>query len=816
MLAGLLLFVSGAAALVYQTLWVKQLALIVGVDVYAITTAVAAFFAGLALGGALLGRLADRTPQPLALYAALEVGIAGLGVGATFTLARSAEAFLALQGALGPLAWALPFVLVGLPAFLMGGTLPALVRSLAPDDESVGRASGLLYAANTAGAIAGTLATAFLLVSWLGVQGAGLMAGTVNLALAVVAVGVGRRRRVRPADREAEEPLTREARLAVALYALAGGVALGYEVVWTQAIIQFLSTRTYAFATVLATYLTGLVLGSFLYALFADRVRQRWIVFGLLVACAGACALITFAGLGAWLPRLQASLGSAVLDITGSRLAMISARFALASLVVVLPTTILLGAAFPAAVRLVADPQRVGRDVGAVAAFNTAGGIAGTYLTGFVAIPTLGLVRTLGVLSLFGAFIGGAAVLRGGGRRIHSLALASTLVLVVGFIALRVPQDKLAQLLSQAREGTLVYYEESPGGTVAVLEQSASAGTFRRLYIQGVSNSGDALTSLRYMRLQALLPLLIHRGEPNSALVIGLGTGITTGALLAYPLDRRVCVELLPAVVRAAPLFDGNYGVADDSRVDIRVRDGRHELLASEQRYDLITLEPPPPSAANVVNLYSREFYELARDRLMPNGLLAQWWPLTTQNDDDSRSLVRSLLDVFPHVTLWTTELHETMVIGSMEPIELDVVRITSRFEQPEVAAALRQVGIASPAALLATYVTDRAGLERYAGDARPVTDDRPRIEYAGWVRPREITRVLPQVRAVASGPPVLGGDARLSESIAAERRTLWGFYQAGLHAYAGERAEWAALIRQVLQEDGDNPYYRWFLGRVQ
>jgi len=186
-------------------------------------------------------------------------------------------------------------------------------------------------------------------------------------------------------------------------------------------------------------------------------------------------------------------------------------------------------------------------------------------------------------------------------------------------------------------------------------------------------------------------------------------------------------VELLPAVVRAAPLFQGNFGAGSDLRLEIRVRDGRRELLRSPDHYDVITLEPPPPTAAGVVNLYSSDFYRLARTRLQPSGLLAQWWPLPTQNDEDSRSLVRSFLDAFPYASLWTTEFHEMLLVGSAEPIELDVSRIAACFDQPKVAAALREVGIASPAALLATWVTDRAELERYADGAPAVTDDRIR-----------------------------------------------------------------------------------------
>jgi spermidine synthase len=343
-----------------------------------------------------------------------------------------------------------------------------------------------------------------------------------------------------------------------------------------------------------------------------------------------------------------------------------------------------------------------------------------------------------------------------------------------------------------------------------VVQQQAGRNHFKRLYIQGVSNSGDGMPSLRYMRLQALLPLLIHRGEPRTALVVGFGTGITAGALLTEPgLEKRVVVELLPSVVRAGPLFSGNLGAATDTRLDIRIGDGRQELLRRSESYDVITLEPPPPSAAGVVNLYSRDFYELVRTRLQPDGLMAQWWPLPAQNDEDSRSLVRSFLDVFPHASAWTTELHEVLLVGAASPLELQGTRIEKRWAQPEVKAALAEVGVESAAALLATWLTDRAGLDRYAGDAHPVTDDRPRIEHAAWVRRGEIQRVLPRLLELTSDVPLRPEDP-LRAPVEAERRELLAFYRFSLHLMAGDRDRAGAALRDVLARDPRNPYYLW------
>lgn len=812
LIPAILLCISGAAALVYQVLWIKQLSLVVGVEVYAITTGISAFFAGLAIGGWVFGRWADRVAQPLLLYAGLEVLVAILAVGTTVAMSVAASAFAWLQNHVGVFAWLLPFTLVGIPAVLMGGTLPVLVRALANDP---GRAGGQLYAANTLGAIVGTLLAAFVLIASLGVRGSALFAAMLNLLAAAGALWFARQHPAAvtaPIKHHAEKAPDRTA---LWLYSIAGGVALGYEVVWSQSIVQFMSTRTYAFAVVLATYLAGLFIGSALLARRVERIRDPWGVFGLLIAGAGLVALLEIALLGRWLVLAQSQAETWLLNMGASELAGMSARFAVAALSIVFVPTLLLGAAFPLALRLSVGQQRVGRDVGAVVAFNTLGGIVGVMLCGFLLIPWLGLVRALGLLAMIAAGIGYIAVRKGHhvkkGRRQAVVALG----LVTVAVALLTPADKLASLLPGARNGALAFYEEGRGGTVAVVAQGRGANTFHRLYIQGVSNTGDAMPSLRYMRIQALLPLLIHNGEPRSALVIGFGTGITAGALLRYPdLQHRVVAELLPAVVEAAPLFKGNYNAASDPGVDVRLRDGRQELLRSAQTYDLITLEPPPPSAAGVVNLYSRDFYQLAANRLQNQGIVAQWLPLPTQNIDDSRSLVRSFLDVFPYASLWTSEFHEMLLVGSQQPMTLDAAKISARFQQDSVRSTLQDVGIGSAAALLATWVTDRTGLERFAADAPAVTDDQPRIEYAPWVRSQEITRVLPALLDLYQPPPLVNADGGFTERLQTHRQRLMQFYRASLHAYDGDRDAWARDIREVMQGDSGNPYFRWFVGQ--
>ncbi|MDH5343386.1 MAG: fused MFS/spermidine synthase, partial [Betaproteobacteria bacterium] len=770
----LLLVVSGAAALIYQVLWIKQLTLIVGVDVYAVTTGVSAFFAGLALGGLLIGRWADRVARPLRLYAVLEIGVAVVGVVMTIALAHTASLFATLEQQSSMLAWTLVFLMVGVGPFLMGGTLPAMVRSLQLNADHIGAGGGWMYAANTAGAIIGVLVCSFLLIPALGIQGSALTAAAIGVFAAAGGFWLDRFAPVQTVVEQPSHaiPLAKSAAAAMLFYAVAGGLALGYEVVWSQSIVQFMSTRSFAFSVMLATYLAGLALGAALFARWADRIRDPWGVFGLLISAAGLAAILAILLLGPWLPALQAMGDHAAYALTGSRLIGMCTRFAIASLYFVLIPTLLLGAAFPAALKLIVDSGHVGRDIGKVVALNTFGGIVGTVIVGFVLVPQFGLVKTLAILAVLAALLGLMATLRGvSGFRYARRAAIGIIIMTIATAALT-PSDRLAGLLASTRGGKVVFYEEGKGGTVAVLEQSAGQKRFRRLYIQGVSNTGDTLPSLRYMRLQALLPLIIHNGEPKSALVIGLGTGITSGALLRFPgLEQRVVSELLPEVLKASNSFKGNFGASTDPRLDVRLRDGRRELFSNAQTYDLITLEPPPPSAAGVANLYSTDFYALARSRLRPGGLVAQWLPLPTQNDEDTRALVRSFLDIYPHASLWTTELHEMLLVGSLEPVDLDVPRIIERVSQPEVASALREVGISSAAALMATWMTDRAGLEVYAGNVLPVTDDQPRIEYADWVRPDELQRVLPKLIELRTDPPLRRADMTFLRAVATDRQ---------------------------------------------
>ncbi len=258
-----------------------------------------------------------------------------------------------------------------------------------------------------------------------------------------------------------------------------------------------------------------------------------------------------------------------------------------------------------------------------------------------------------------------------------------------------------------------------------------------------------------------------------------------------------------------------NHGVATRPDADIRIADGRAFLLSDNEQYDVITLEPPPPIARGVANLYSKEFYELCRLHLRPGGMMAQWVPLTTQNLDATRMLMRTFQDVFPHTTLWTTEWHETMLLGSLDPLHVDVAAIAEQTAQPEIHDSLAEVGIADTARLFATFLMDEAALRAFTADADIVTDDRPRIEFATMPAAGDFVALL---QALVDGtcrpdrPSRSVWDAAVAElkEMSKQRVALLHFYEASVAAQAGDTAAAAAALGRAVPNDPDNAYYHW------
>ena len=724
----LLFFASGACGLVYEVVWMRLLTLTLSVTVHAVTTVLAAFMAGLALGAAWGGRVADRVGRPLAAYALVELGLAATGAATPAVLFRLPPVYVWLHDRLGGSALAFGAARFGLaagvllvPCTLMGATLPLIARAAIARADGVGRGAGALYAANTLGAVLGCVAAGFVLVPRLGLAATSVAAAAVNVAVGVVAFGLGRRTTAaRTAARAVAVPAP--ARLVMLAFGLSGFTALGYEVLWTRALVHYTHNSTYAYSAMLAVFLLGLALGSAALGAVTDRLRRPLLALGAVEILTGASVvggLALYARYDRLVPAAAAAMGG-----LGSWPRVVALVFGEAG-AALLPTTLLLGATFPLVARLVVDGlDGLGRRLGAAYVWNTVGSILGAVVAGFGLLPLLGMrdaFLTLALMNLaVGAFLAVAEGRRAG-------AVTAALAAAAGAAALAlVPPSLFADGFAR-RFGPLLFYREEATDTVMVTRDARGERMLR--FGDGRGTAGTM--TVRDDRMYAHIPLLLHPAA-RRVLNICFGVGNSLAAVAAHPIERVDAVELSPGVVDAAGFFrDTNHDVLADPRVRLTIADGRNFLLASHERWDVIRLDPPELHTAGVVNLYTREFYALARDRLAPGGLFSIWVNVVMTPEADLRLLVRTVASVFPQVSVWRGPLRYSWVInGSVGPHGPDLALLARRFAEPRVRGDLAEIGVPDPFAFLAHFVLAGGEVAAFAGAGPVASDDSTRLDF--------------------------------------------------------------------------------------
>lgn len=731
-----LFVVSGACTLVYQVVWVRMLVLVFGTSVHAVSTVVAAFMGGLALGALVFGKLADRRRAPLAGYAWLELGIGLFALASPFLFGRLDDVYTWVyrtSGGAGSLfallRFLLGFAVLLVPTTLMGGTLPLLTKHVVRRADRLGGGLGRLYAANTFGAAAGCFVAAFVLLEQLGVKGTLWVAATGNLLVAAAAFALSRRGEradVFPAGESPQEEAlpTRTVRAVFWGYAASGATALAFEVIWTRALsISLGITTTQSLSAILIVYLTGLAAGGAAGAAVADRTRHPDAWFAGLQIALGGCGLVSVLAFG-FLPRLVEAWGP-----VQSWLGHMTRLFAVTACVILVPT-LLMGVMFPLAGKIWARGTfALGTRIGGIAAANTAGSILGALAAGFVLISALGSQRSLILLAGVNVLIGAAVA----ATRRSWIAAAILPAALAGWL---VPGAWMVDVYGRSEPGgELLHYEEDAGGTVTVFGYPDG---MRLLKVNGAGEVPTDDAAIRTFRLLGSLPMLAHP-DPQEVMVIAFGGGISLGTVELYGPRRIDCVEVVPAVLEAAPYFaEFNFGVAERfTKPHLRfiADDGRNHVLRTTARYDAIVSDSTHPGTADSWVLYTEEFYRLCRERLKDDGLMAQWLPLHGLAVDDFRMILRTFRRVFPEATFWWTEGYGIM-LGTRERLTIDLERLASGLDRPAVRDALAPVSLADPETFLSALVFDAAALGTYVGDGPTNTDDLPYVSFADRNRP--------------------------------------------------------------------------------
>jgi spermidine synthase len=755
--------VSGAAALLYEVVWMRHLGVVFGHTVHAVTTVLACYMAGLALGSVLAGRRADRLRRPLRAYAAVEAAV-GLYCLLTPLLFRGTDALYAsLYAALAPgalgsglLHFALAALVLLPPTTLMGATLPILSRAVVDGRGVPASQVGALYAINTWGAVAGTAATGFLLLPAIGLSRTVWLGVALNLGVAGLAALLDRRvaaaARERPdevaapdataPEAEALAPSPARVRVALAGIGISGAASMAYEIAWTRALSLTLGSSTYAFSAMLTTFLAGLALGAAAAARLLRRQRTGLAAFGLVEIGIGLLGVLLLPLFGRLPEALLLTLGRT--GVTHG--AVLAAQFCLGFALMIGPT-LLVGTTFPLVIAaLRPGVAAVGRHVGLVYGANTVGTIVGSMLAGFALIPAFGIQATVRIAAAANVAVG-IAVLAAApalGRRVRIAAAAAVGAFALALVALPRWDPRImtvgvpvyaAEMVkagvkairesSGARE--LLLYREGISTTVAVVRSPTAIS----LSVNGKTDASNTRDMATQLLLGHLGPLL-QPEAPRSALVIGLASGITAGAVAQHPVERIDVAELEPAMIEASRFFAReNRDVLADPRVRVLAGDGRQILAAAPAPYDLIVSEPSNPWIAGVASLFTREFYQSARRKLSERGVMVQWLQTYSIFDADVRMVVRTFQEVFPHVSIWTGSLGDVLLVATPERVAVDLGAIRARLAaSPGLRDDFARFGW-GPEEIVFRFFLGEDDARRFAEGARVNTDDLPYLEFS-------------------------------------------------------------------------------------
>jgi len=762
-----LFVLSGATSLVYQILWERQLHLIFGTSQVAVSTVLASFMTGLALGGFGGAKWADKIRNPIMAYALLELAIGVYAVLFPWLLEMVQPLYLNFYHAYSPSPEGFAtfqFIVLGSmllpPTFCMGMTLPLLARFATTDSHESGQKVGRLYGANTIGAVVGTGIAGFVLLPQLGLQTATVMTAAGNVLLCLGAVTLARTVDALPAPTEKEEE-TPKATWKIGplpiIAMLAGLSSLAYEVAWFRIMALILGASAYAFSIMLFSFLLGLGVGGWRGGIWADRLYAeggiKKVLMGLVTVEAGIAGITWLAMYGyGEMPWLFVVVYNA---LGSSALLLWIGKMFLAMLLMV-PPAFLMGVAFPLLVRAAAgESLALGRPVGRLYGWNTVGAILGASLGGLVFLPnlyvrgTVMLAISINMLAATIAYIRaqqepgseGGWIRGAGGFAVVTAALMffaapwQPLLMTAGTYkyVYQLETTSRASVWDQNVEPyELLYYAEGLTSVVTVAEHKVTEDRW-------LANNGKIDASSKAdMPTQVLVSHMpfFYRPESEKVLMVGLAAGYSAGAITIHKKPTEIdVVEIEGTIVEASRFFDDwNQDPLSDPRVNMIINDARNQLnLAADGGYDLIISEPSNPWLTGVSNLFTREYFELGKKKLSEGGIWSQWIQIYGMNTEDLRSLLGTFSDTYDYVHLYSTISDADLVlVGSDAPLKLDASSFDKVIQSNHALVRdLRTIDIESGLDLVARYRMDKPMLQALAEGVTRNTDDNMRVEYS-------------------------------------------------------------------------------------
>jgi spermidine synthase len=764
-------FLSGATGLVYEVLWARILGLSFGHTVWAVTTILAVFMGGLALGSWVFGRVADRVGDPVRLYALLELGTGLYCLAAPSLLDLGRQGQFALLPFLGDsliartaLQFLVACLVLVVPTTLMGGTVPAVAKAVIAVPETAGKRFGIVYGTNTMGAAAGAFAAGYWLLPSIGITITNLLAAIANIS-----IGAGLLLTLRAEREDAppsllpmagtgesmNSPLAGDESLLRLAFFLSGGTAMIFQVAWVRSLILVIGSSTYAYSAILVTVLFGIALGS----IFFSKVRSSGpALAGAILAGIAASVSLTLPFFDA-LPGLYLALFK---GFSGNYAYIQFVQFLVVFPVILLPS-VLMGMLLPCLTGMIArEGWSVAKEVGRFYAANTAGAIAGSVLAGFVLIPGVGAQKAFAAGIILEALMATVFLIKARpGWRVGVIPMFAGLSLAVLVwpawdkgvmnLAVAVYPDSSGgpanyHTLRRMHSRKLLFAREGISSNVAVFGDKDGARWFT---VNGKTDggTGDMGTQVKL----AMFPMLLS-AEARRVAVIGLGTGVTAATTgLFEEVESIDVVELEPAVVEAAAYFEReNGGILSDPRVRLHLDDGRSFFESRRGRYDVIISEPSNPWIHGVSNLYTVEFFRGVRENLAPGGLFGLWVQAHMISLESYRLIARTFMEVFPDATLWQVSPGDTLFLGGTgSGGPRYAVALRSRLHtNPRLSTAFGEQGGLAEEPLVAGFLIGPQELRRFAGGGGLNSDDRNLLEFSAprSVYRQEVNRILREV----------------------------------------------------------------------
>jgi spermidine synthase len=748
----IMFFGSGCAALIYEIVWFQLLELVIGSSTVSLGILLGTFMGGMCVGSLLFAWSVSRGRHPLRVYAAMELSIGVIGLAILFGMPVLAGIYTAWAGS-GFFGMVVRSVVAAVclipPTLLMGATLPAISRWVETTPQGVSWL-GFFYGGNIGGAVIGSLAAGFYLMRVYDISVTTFAAVGLNVVVSLMAFGMAQ---VTPYTEKSEEFVEKITRMAWPIYlsiALSGMTALASEVIWTRILSLLFGATVYTFSLVLAVFLIGLGIGSTAGSALSRQLKRPRVALAwcqvLLCAAMGWAAFMLTESLPYW-PIDPSIANPAVSNTVVFTMQLDLVR----SLWAVLPAAILWGASFPLALASVAsrgqDPARL---VGGVYAANTVGAIVGSLGASLIFVVWMGsqhAQQAMIVISALSALFASGSTAFGteSGARLSKYSLLVSVLMVAGYteLALATVHPVPARLVEYGRFAAVrgagnktVYVGEGLTASVAV---SDLPDGIRNYHNAGKVQASSDPADMRLQRMLGHLTTLIPE-HPGKVLVIGCGAGVTAGAVSVEPrLEQETIAEIEPLVPRVVSTYFAayNFDVIRNPRVRVQVDDGRHFLLTTKEKFDGITSDPLDPWVKGAAALYTREFFEIAKQHLNPGGVVTQFVQLYESNEAAVKSEVATFLEAFPNGMVFANTVqgqgYDVVLVGQVEPAKIDIDKMQTRLNSPEyskLAQSLRDIGIYSAVDLAGTYAGSAADLKPWTKDAMINRDRNLRLQY--------------------------------------------------------------------------------------